>query len=104
MSRTSSHHETLDESGEGKCSVPMFGCGGPSGFCDRPAYGNPLPYKRIQRRDGTEFSEDGRYTGYVPALACPIHGGPETRVFKDGNMFCAVYPDWRGVRRRCKPW
>ena len=37
---------------------------------------------------------DGRYSGYVPRLACPRHGGPDSRVFKDGSAWCAVYSDF----------
>jgi hypothetical protein len=45
-------------------------------------------------RTGREFRADGKYSGYVPYLACPCHGGPKTRVYKDGNMWCAVYPNF----------
>lgn len=37
---------------------------------------------------------DGRYSGYVPALACIGHGGPLSRVFMDGDSWCAVFPDF----------
>jgi hypothetical protein len=37
---------------------------------------------------------DGRYSGIVPGLACPIHGGPDVRTFMDGNAWCAVAPDF----------
>lgn len=56
-------HFKLDKNGEGKCSVPMWCNGMPAGFCDNTAYGEPLP--------------NNHYTGYVPGLACPGHGGPE---------------------------
>ena len=92
--RLSSHHETLDEFGEGKCSVPMWSGVCPAGFCDRPAYG-VRPEGRTHRRwDGYEYRDDGRYAGYVPALACPMHGGPSVRTFKDGNAWVAVRPDF----------
>lgn len=97
MGRISEHHRTLDAFGEGKCSVPMFGSFGPAGFCDCPAYGEPPPSKLIRRWDGELFREDGRYPGYVPALACPMHGGPTVRTFMDGNAWCAVYPDFNNL-------
>lgn len=62
MSRLNSHHKVLTN-GKGKCSVPMWSGGCPSGFCDRDAFGFPTKYSR--------------YDGYVPALACPAHGGPK---------------------------
>ena len=68
MSTLSKHHTELNEKGEGKCSVPMW-CGGlPAGFCDNPAYSNHKGGDYYRYLDGT-------YSGYVPALACPIHGG-----------------------------
>lgn len=93
MSRTSKHHHELNEQGEGRCSVPMW-CGGlPADFCDRPAYGERPPSPTYW--DGyTTRRTDGRYDGYVPGLACPIHGGPSVRTFKDGNAWCAVHPDF----------
>ena len=75
MSRLFKYHEELIN-GEGKCSVPMWCMGGPAGFCDNPAYGFQLSYKQFKRNDGTWFRTDGGYDGYVPALACPAHGGP----------------------------
>jgi hypothetical protein len=94
MARLCEHHEKLDENGVGKCSVPMWSMGGPAGFCDEAAYGKRTPTKIYRRWDGHEYAEDGKYAGYVPALACPGHGGPPSRVFKDGNMWCAVMPDF----------
>lgn len=64
MACLSPHHKELNEQGEGKCSVPMWCQGVPAGFCDRSAYGPQTPEGRRQ------------YDGYVPALACPGHGGP----------------------------
>lgn len=63
MAQCSKHHKELDKNGEGKCSVPMWMNGVPAGFCDDIAYGE------LQRFDG-------KYSGYVPYLACPAHGGP----------------------------
>ena len=76
MSRLSDWHRKLDEYGIGKCSVPMWSGGCPSGFCDRPAYGKNLHDK------------------YDTTLACLVHGGPDSRVFMDGNSWVAVYPDF----------
>lgn len=70
MAKCSKHHKELID-GVGKCSKPMWdGYGMPAGFCDRPAYGKP--------------TEEGqrRYSGYVPHLACPNHGGPTTKTIE----------------------
>ena len=64
MASIDQHHRELTN-GVGKCSVPMWCMGLPAGFCDADAYGEPT-------KDG-----QARYTGYVPALACPGHGGPD---------------------------
>ncbi len=69
----------LDSDGRGLCSVPMWNNGLPAGFCENEAYGDNDPKK---------------YDGYVGGLACPDHGGPKVRVFMDGNMYCAVKPDF----------
>lgn len=93
--RCSKFHEELDETGQGRCSVPMWqmGC---ECFCDDPAYG-----KRPETNEywtnaytGERMRHDGLYAGYVPALACHAHGGPKSRVFKDGNMWCAVFKEF----------
>lgn len=77
MSTLSEHHKKLNERGEGKCSVPMW-CGGlPDGFCDKPAY--------------SERQKGSNYDGYVPALACPAHGGKikeEALNLCDNCVFC----------------
>lgn len=78
MGTLSEHHKVLTN-GVGKCSVPMWCNGLPAGFCDRDAYGNFIPGEAY--RDGWtgELKRiDGKYNGYVPALACPHHGGPES--------------------------
>ena len=59
--RLSECHRVLKD-GVGKCSVPMWCNGMPAGFCDAPAYG-------LQTNEAI-------YPHYVPALACPAHGGP----------------------------
>ena len=92
------HHHKLNTEGIGKCSVPMWMMGVPAGFCDEPAYGVPPPSKRYMNYCANEMQrEDGRYDGYVPGLACPGHGGPRSIVTKDGNMLCAVFPDFKNL-------
>lgn len=86
--RLSEHHETL-KNGVGKCSVPMWMMGCPSGFCDEPAYSKQLSYKQYQRYDGTWFRADGGYDGYVPALACPVHGGAKKESALNLCDFCS---------------
>lgn len=102
MSSLSKHHKELDINGIGKCSVPMWSCGTPDGFCDKPAYSHPptgKPENKVRRRwDGFEWRDDGRYPGYVPALACHSHGGEVSRAFKDGNMYCAVMADFINIQ------
>lgn len=92
---SSDHHHTLNELGEGKCSVPMWCMGMPAGFCDQPAFGErPACREWRNVHSGEMMREDGRYSGYVPGLACPGHGGPRVRTFMDGNAWCAVKPDF----------
>ena len=99
MSTLNTHHQQLDEHGVGKCSVPMWGGGAPSVFCDQSAYGKRLPTRYFWNYSaGRETAEDCGYAGYVPALACPNHGGPKTRVFLDGNAWCAVQPDFINIQ------
>ena len=59
--------------GHGLCSVPMWsGYGLPAGFCDRPAFGEPVqPLSPA--------------LPYVPALACPQHGGPTLQEYIKGR-------------------
>jgi len=64
MSRCTNAHRELNDEGVGKCSVPMWQCGCPAGFCNEDAYGTPDPTRKYV------------YDGYVPGLACPGHGGP----------------------------
>jgi len=81
-------YKTVDENGIGKCSVPTgWSYGGPVFFCGEPAYGEPARCKMY--RDA-----HGQYNSYVRGLACPAHGGPTSRVFLDGDAWCAVYPDF----------
>lgn len=98
MSTLSRHHKKLNEQGEGRCSVPMWLNGCPGGFCDKPAYGERPHAPAITRWDGYVYREDGLYPGYVPALACPGHGGPKARAFMDGDSWCAVHPDFQNLQ------
>ncbi|HML73353.1 MAG TPA: hypothetical protein PKB02_02535 [Anaerohalosphaeraceae bacterium] len=97
MQLTEKHIE-LDEQGIGRCSVPMWCCGMPAGFCDEPAYGERPPSKEYRDATGRLWRLDGKYDGYVPGLACPAHGGPSIRVFKDGDKFCAVGLDFEDLQ------
>lgn len=74
--RSSEHHHNLNEHGEGKCSVPMWMDGCPAGFCDEPAFGTRPDCQEFRDAYGKLHRTDGRYSGYVPGLACPNHGGP----------------------------
>lgn len=99
MSTLSHDHIHLNESGIGKCSVPMFAGGCPVGFCDEPAYGErPESTERMNYCTGRMARDDGKYAGYVPGLACSAHGGPKSRVFKDGDSFCSVCPDFTNIQ------
>jgi len=93
MSRHSECHEKVDAEGRGKCGVPMW-CGGmDAGFCNREAFGPQTPRDTFIDKDGIRM----RYGGgraYPNMLCCPDHGGPATRVFMDGNAWCAVHPDF----------
>lgn len=77
MSTLSEHHKKLNAEGVGKCSVPMWGIGSPAGFCDQPAYGEPLPREYVTNSWGQRRYLTPGYDGYVPGLACPCHGGPK---------------------------
>lgn len=89
------NREKTNELGFGLCSVPMWCNGMPAGFCDAPAFGErPTCREWRNAYTGEYHRTDGRYGGYVPALACVNHGGPATRVFMDGDAWCAVEPDF----------
>ncbi len=77
MSKLQKHHTEMTN-GIGKCSVPMWSEGSPSGFCDEPAYGfRPDCALFRDAYTGEICRFDRRYNGYVPGLACPVHGGPQ---------------------------
>ena len=76
MACMSKHHQELTD-GVGKCSVPMWCNSVPAGFCDEPSYGKrPTCPMYRDGWTGRLRRTDGKYDGYVPALACPGHGGP----------------------------
>ena len=98
MARMSDHYQTLNEQGEGKCSVPMWTDEGiPDGFCDDPAYGKQTP-RTYRDANGEVKRFDWKYDGVVPALACGRHGGPEFRTFMDGDKWCAVMCDFEDLQ------
>lgn len=70
MAQLTKQHKEVDEDGVGKCSVPMWRGGLPAGFCDKEAYGKQTAFDRRYRANTGN-------TLYVPALACPKHGGPK---------------------------
>lgn len=88
MARASKHHHELTN-GVGKCSVPMWQMGCPSGFCDAPAYGKRPPGREFRNAwTGELIRMDGKYNGFVPGLACEGHGGPPPRHLGDPCMYC----------------
>jgi hypothetical protein len=88
----------------GKCSVPMWMGGGPAGFCDQPAFGERSDAPTHRRWDGYEWRDDGRYPGYVPALACPQHGGPQLVMQQDGNAWMAALPGFTNLQECMTGW
>jgi len=98
MATMSDHHKTLNEQGEGKCSVLMWSKGTPAGLCDDPAYGKRPPSDTYRDMHGDVKRFDGKYNGIVSALACPRHGGPEVRTFMDGDKWCAVMPNFEDLQ------
>jgi hypothetical protein len=86
----SKHHQELTN-GIGKCSVPMWCNGMPAGFCDKPAYSEPI--KEVGHWENGVF-----YKQYIPGLACREHGGSDTPedvvVELDGNEWCAHFTNF----------
>lgn len=80
----------------GKCRVPMWMGGCPSGHCDKPAFGHQYPYEYIKH-----LCYWADRPSYCFGHACPAHNGPKEGdpiIFADGNtpegrqMWCAVMP------------
>jgi len=87
MSALWGHHRQLTN-GVGKCSVPMWMEGCPAGFCDAPAYGERPRSPEYRNAYGDRFRADGKYSGYVPGLACVGHGGPPPMHRFDPCIYC----------------
>lgn len=99
MATMSDHHKTLNEQGEGKCSVLMWDHGTPAGVCDDLAYGKRPPGKTYRDENGEVKRFDGKYEGIISGLACPRHGGPEFRAFSNGvGRWCAVTHDFKNLQ------
>ncbi len=78
----------------GKCRVPMWMMGCPSGFCDNEAYGPQYPQKYLRH-----MYRDFPRKPYCYGPCCPGHGGPmkgEPILFMDGTDGCG-YPMWCAV-------
>ena len=90
----SKKHQEVGKDGIGWCSVPMWLNGMPAGFCDCAAYGEELPYKTYCDHSGKTRRYDGKTIHYILGLACPAHGGPTSRCYRDGNQWCAVNDDF----------
>ena len=75
MATMCEHHKKLTN-GKGKCSVPQWVAGMP-GFCGKDAFGFRPECKELRPYVGLTIRQDGKYSGYVPGLACPGHGGPQ---------------------------
>lgn len=88
--RLSERHQHVNENGEGFCAVPMWQGGVPCGFCNAPAYG----FQERGQQRYVDWVNGIAYPGYCGGLACYNHGGPKSRVFLDGDMYCAVMPDF----------
>lgn len=92
----------------GKCSVPMWQAESPSGFCDRPAYGEQ--YSQDSKYAPPHWSQrdrNGHYINphlappYAPAFCCAAHGGPSEgsiRFVRDGSMWCAFMPGFENLQ------
>jgi len=92
MATLSKHNSELNERGEGKCSVPMWSGGIPSGFCDEPAFSRHKGGEYFEGRNGERHYLNGAYDGYVPALACPAHGGKTKEEALNLCSYCRLHP------------
>lgn len=84
----------------GRCRVPMWMAGSPSGFCAEEAFGPQYPREYLAHKNGRYLFDRPAYC-YGPC--CPNHGGPskgDPIIFQDGvtekgrPMWCAVMPDF----------
>lgn len=83
---------------EGKCRVPMWMGGSPSGHCGERAFGPQYPREYLAHRNARYRLDSPPYC-FGPC--CPKHEGPaegEPIIFQDGYteqgrpMWCAVMP------------
>lgn len=112
MASISDHHRAMCGV-EGKCSVPMFSLYGPSGHCDKPAWGEQYSGREPSRGQSGRHADpvwplrdrNGYYPPHLahlrppfaPDLCCKVHGGPSAdaiRFVRDGDMWCAFMPDF----------
>lgn len=84
MGTLSECHRKLNEKGEGKCSVPMWMGGMPAGFCDNISYG--------EETESHKMNNHGNNFTYIPALACPGHGGPRKENVVNLCTNCKKHP------------
>lgn len=101
MSRIAPHHAPGCGI-TGKCSIPMWSSGTPTGFCDNEAYGEQYAEGTSHapghwsRRDSNGFHlNPHNRPPYAPGFCCKQHGGPgadDIRFVRDGNMWCAFLP------------
>ncbi|KKB80818.1 hypothetical protein VW35_01005 [Devosia soli] len=84
----------------GKCRVPMWMGGSPSGHCDNIAFGPQYPREYLAELNVRYLLDRPAYC-FGPC--CPNHGGPAEGaaiIFQDGYteqgrpMYCAVMPDF----------
>lgn len=82
----------------GKCRVPMWMGGCPSGHCGNEAFGPQYPREYLATKKARYMFD---HPPYCHGPCCPSHGGPETGepiIFQDGYtdkgrpMWCAVMP------------
>lgn len=92
----------------GKCSVPMWQGGCPSGFCDDPAYGQQYeagtrhapPWWSWRDRNGY-WVDPTRIPPFAMGFCCPNHGGPAEdgiRFVRDGDQWCAFRPGFENLQ------
>jgi hypothetical protein len=88
----------------GKCCVPMWMAGTPSGFCAEEAFGHQYPRQYLAHKN-IRYTVDRPPYCFGPC--CPAHGGPdagEPIIFQDGftedgkPMWCAVMPGFENLQ------